>query len=65
MQVRELDLGEDLVKDFDAGAEYADAVRIQRERQEGDQQFFLVEYVHPSNQPVSLSEFDPSQTSAG
>lgn len=42
-QVRELDLAEDLVQDFDAGLEYAEAVRIQRMREQNKQRFFLVE----------------------
>lgn len=41
--MRESDLAEDLVKDYDSGLEYADAQSIQRMRLEGDKRFFLVE----------------------
>lgn len=43
VQVRESDLAEDLVKDYDSELEYADAKSIQRMRLEGEQRFFLVE----------------------
>lgn len=42
--VRELDIAENLVRDFDSGLEYADAVCVQRMRLQGDQRSFLVEW---------------------